>query len=175
VPQTLDLLATGKVPLPYPVRDILEGMDYAPCLTLLVQLAGPSQIPEPGGIWMNGEPLLWMADNQRKGIASDGGALVTIHAGQDYSRDNLETPEAHVTATMLAAAASWLGSAVEHAQLHRWRYSIPLRVHPEPCLLVAEPAPLAFAGDAFGGPRVEAAALSGLAAADRLAQLLGRG
>lgn len=174
VPQTLNLLATGKIPLPFPIRDTLEGMDYAPCLTLLVRLAGPSLIPEPGGIWMKGEPLLWMADNQRKGIASEGGALVTIHAGQDFSRENLESPELHVTATMSEAATPWLGSPIEHAQLHRWRYSIPLRVHPEPCLLVPDPAPLAFAGDAFGGPRVEAAALSGLAAAASLAQRLGR-
>jgi renalase len=65
-----------------------------------------------------------------------------------------------------------LGSVPVKTQLHRWRYRLPLRVHPERCVMVCEPAPLVFAGDAFGGPRVEGAALSGLAAGAALAKLL---
>ena len=88
------------------------------------------------------------------------------------SRAHWETPEGEVTATLLAAAAPWLVSVPVQTKLHRWRYSLPLRVHPERCVVVREPAPLVFAGDAFGGPRVEGAALSGLAVATALAKLL---
>ncbi len=69
-------------------------------------------------------------------------------------------------------AAPWLGSLPVQTQLHRWRYGVPLRVHPERFLVVREPAPLAYAGDAFGGPRIEGAALSGLAASAGLAKLV---
>ena len=172
VPQSLDLLATGNFPLPEQVRSDLEHFEYAPCLAVLAQLSGPGRIPEPGGLWFDGEPISWMADNQRKGVSSAAGAAITIHAGPQFSRAHWEAPEAEVTATLLAAAAPWLGSVPVHSQLHRWRYSLPLRVHPERCFVVREPAPLVFAGDAFGGPRVEGAALSGLAAGAALAKLL---
>ena len=172
VPQSLALLATGDFPVPTRMRGELEQIEYAPCLAVLAQLSGPSLIPEPGGLWFDGEPVSWMADNQRKGVSSAAGAAVTIHAGPQFSRAHWEAPEGEVTAALLAVAAPWLGSVPVQTQLHRWRYSLPLRVHPERCLVVREPAPLVFAGDAFGGPRVEGAALSGLAACAALAKLL---
>ncbi|NIW19869.1 NAD/FAD-dependent oxidoreductase, partial [candidate division KSB1 bacterium] len=44
----------------------------------------------------------------------------------------------------------------------------PVKTYPEPCYVMEAPASLILAGDAFGGPRVEGAALSGLAAAEKL-------
>jgi hypothetical protein len=98
---------------------------------------------------------------------------MTIHAGPQFSQAHWATPKAEVTAALLRGAAPWLGSAPMQTQLHRWRYSRPLRVYPERCVILREPAPLVLAGDAFGGPRVEGAALSGLAAGGALAELLG--
>ena len=49
------------------------------------------------------------------------------------------------------------------AQLKRWRYSIPTALHPDPFLKAGDLPPLYFGGDAFGGPRIEGAALSGMA------------
>jgi len=173
VPQSLQLLAAGDVPLPEQTRVELGQIEYAPCLAVLARLSEASLIPEPGGLWLAGEPISWMADNQRKGVSPGPGAAITIHAGPQFSQAHWATPEAEVTAALLAVAAPWLGSAPRQSQLHRWRYSQPLRVYPERCVVLREPAPLIFAGDAFGGPRVEGAALSGLAAGTALAELLG--
>ena len=52
--------------------------------------------------------------------------------------------------------------------IFRWPYAVPLSTYPERYLLSVLTPPLAFAGDAFDGPRVEGAVLSGLAAAGAL-------
>jgi len=65
-------------------------------------------------------------------------------------------------------AAPHLKSSIRGTTLHRWRYAQPIELHPERFLRVGGDAPLLFAGDAFHGPRVEGAALSGMAAADEL-------
>ena len=52
--------------------------------------------------------------------------------------------------------------------LARWRYGWVTNPHPDPCLFASDDPPMLFCGDAFGQPKVEGAALSGLAAADRL-------
>lgn len=167
------MLAVEDVSLPEQIRGDLEQINYAPCLAVLAQLAGASLIPAPGGLWFAGEPISWMADNQRKSVSPGQGAAITIHAGPQFSQANWETPEGEVTAALLAMAAPWLGSVPLQTQLHRWRYSLPLRVYPERCLVLREPAPLVIAGDAFGGPRVEGVTLSGLAAGVALAEILG--
>ena len=66
---------------------------------------------------------------------------------------------------LLDASKPWLGAEVLSYQVHGWRYSKPMRVDEEPCVLATESPPLVLAGDAFAGPRVEGAALSGWAAA----------
>lgn len=172
VPQSLALLSQGGVRLHAAVQDRLERISYAPCLALLIQLAGPSRIPTPGGVWFPGEPVAWMADNRLKGISEGRASAVTLHAGPDFSRRFWDAPEKEVTAQLLEVAEPWLGGAPVQTQLHRWRYSLPIVTDTERCLVLREPAVLALAGDAFGGPRVEGAALSGLTAGETLAQHL---
>jgi hypothetical protein len=113
-----------------------------------------------------------MADNRLKGISEGAASAVTLHAGPEFSRLHWEAPEEEVTARLLEVAAPWLGGAPVQTQLHRWRYSLPVVTDAARFLMVQEPAALALAGDAFGGPRVEGAALSGLAAGEALARRL---
>ncbi|MEZ4716529.1 MAG: hypothetical protein R2851_10640 [Caldilineaceae bacterium] len=57
------------------------------------------------------------------------------------------------------------GSSVRAAQVKRWRYALPVVLHPARYLQARGVPPAHFGGDALGGPRVEGAALSGLALA----------
>ncbi len=166
VPQSLALLAAGQIPLPDAAREKLAALRYDPCIAVLAALDAPSRLPFPGAMQLNQDPLQWIADNQRKGT-SDVPA-VTIHATPGFSAANWDAPLEATGETLLQAAAPWIGARAVVTQVHRWRYSQPVALHPEPCLFLAEPAPLLFAGDAFGGPRVEGAVLSGLAAAEQL-------
>ena len=61
---------------------------------------------------------------------------------------------------------------IGEAQLKRWPYCLPMEFYPRRTLIAEGVPPLAFAGDAFGEPRVEGASMSGLAAGERLAERL---
>jgi len=164
VPQSLALLAAGEVVLTADDLAALTAVRYEPCLAVLALLDGPSGLPEPGAVDPEDGPIDWMADNQRKGISSS--PAVTIHATADFSREHWLSPDEVVVAALLAAAG--LPAAPSVAQVQRWRYARPVVVHPARHLLAQGLAPLVFAGDAFGGAKVEGAVLSGHSAATSL-------
>jgi renalase len=170
VPQSLALLAQAGIPLPAAEAAVLQRIDYDPCLAITAILTGPSRMPAPGGLWPGGARIYWMADNHQKGISAL--PAVTIHATAAYSREHFEDEQGDIVAALLTEAASWLGGDVVASRLRRWRYSIPLQLYPAHTLLLHAPGPLAFAGDAFAGPRVEGAVLSGIAAGRALAATL---
>jgi len=170
VPQALDLVSSGSYSLPDGARRHLEAVSYDPCLALMILLDDSTGVPEPGGMQIRGEPLDWISDNRRKGISE--APAVTVHAGPEWSRSHFEDDEMEITESMISRASNRLGTdlapAVVETSLARWRYSWVANPHPEPCLVVSDDPPLVFCGDAFGQPKVEGAALSGLAAADHL-------
>jgi renalase len=170
VPQALDLTSSGNYRLPDETRRQLEAVSYDPCLALMVLLDGPTGVPEPGGMQVKGEPLDWIGDNQRKGISEV--PAITIQAGPEWSRSHFEDSETEITHDLISLASDRLGidlaPRVVETSLARWRYSWVTNSHPEPYLAASEDPPLLFCGDAFGQPKVEGAALSGLAAADHL-------
>jgi predicted NAD/FAD-dependent oxidoreductase len=169
VPQALALLDAGAVALPADTRAALDRLTYHPCLALLAVLDGPSAVPVEG-VAPTEPPLRWVADNTKKGVSPGVPAAVTIHAAPEFSTAHYTAPEPEVTAALLAAARPWLGSAgVVATALHRWKFSEPKATHPERSLWLPELG-LGFAGDSFGGPKVEGAALSGLDLAARLAR-----
>jgi len=75
-----------------------------------------------------------------------------------------------VHAELLELAAPWIGDAtVLTSQLKKWRYAGPISPQPTATSLhTFGSARLALAGDAWAGPKVEGAFLSGLAAAEAL-------
>lgn len=166
VPQSLALLDAGRVELPAALRSRLDAIEYERCLAVLAVLGGPSQLLPPGGIAFEGGPLAWIGDNQLKGISPV--PCVTLHASHAYSLEKWGSDRQEAALELLQAAAPWIGTDVTDFQVHGWLYSKPLQVDPSPCAVVHEMPPLILAGDAFVGPKVEGAALSGWAAADVL-------
>jgi predicted NAD/FAD-dependent oxidoreductase len=167
VEQSLALLDAGATKLAGETRAALERISYDPCFAVLVELDAPSRLPEPGAVQLRGEPLSWIGDNHRKGISPDV-FTVTLHAGPEFTREHWDAPHELIAQKLLHAANDWLRAPVRRWQVHRWRYSQPMAMHPEACLFTNQPAPIAFAGDAFGASRVEGAFLSGCAAAQAL-------
>jgi renalase len=170
VPQVLELASSGSYSLPDDARSHLETVSYDPCLALMVLLDGSTGVPEPGGMQIKGEPLDWIGDNRRKGISE--APAVTVHAGPHWSRSHFEDDETEIVDAMISLVGDHLGAdlapAIVDTSLARWRYSWVTSPHSEPCLVSSDDPPLLFCGDAFGQPKVEGAALSGLAAADHL-------
>lgn len=171
VPQSLKLLKAGGVSIPGRELDVLQNIGYHPCIALLVLLDSPSRVPAPGGMKFDSGPIQWIGDNSQKGI-SPNAAAVTIHASPDFSQENFDlSPEALVSSLILAAEP-WLGENIQDWQIHKWRFSQPKNIYPEYFLEIPGMRGLYMAGDAFGGPRVEGAALSGMAAAAHLLEKL---
>ena len=180
VPQSLALVEAGGFTLAAETKAQLARIAYDPCIAVMATFAGTVTLPEPGAVQIEGgEPVYWIADNNRKGVSPRVSAI-TIHAGADFSRANWETEDALIVETLTEHARKFLRDAddqpledveLEAWHVKRWRYSKPVVTHEQRCLVVQSP-PLVFAGDAFGGARIEGAALSGLAAAEQLKTLL---
>lgn len=180
VPQSLALIDSCGFTLDTETKTHLARISYDPCIALMATFAGTVTLPEPGAVQIEGgEPVYWIADNNRKGISLHASAI-TIHAGAEFSRAHWEADDALIVATLMEHAGKFLrdtnGQAFENAevetwQVKRWRYSKPTVTHAERCIIVRTP-PLVFAGDAFRGARIEGAALSGLAAAEQLTTAL---
>ena len=164
VPQSLAILKAGAVALQPETRTRLEGIEYERCLAVMSVLAGPSRLAPPGGLAPADGPIAWIADNQLKGISAE--PAVTIHATHAFSLQHWERDRQESGRRLLDAANLWLGANVRTFQVHGWLYSKPLQVDEHPCMIVSQGPPLVLAGDAFAGPRVEGAALSGWAAAE---------
>jgi hypothetical protein len=163
VPQSLAILQAGAVALQPDTRTRLEGIAYERCLAVMAVLAGASRLAPPGGLAPDDGPVAWIADNQVKGISAE--PAVTIHATHAFSQEHWERDRQDSGRRLIDAATDWLGTEVRTFQVHGWLYSKPLQVDERLCTIVSQVPPLVLAGDAFAGPRVEGAALSGWAAA----------
>jgi renalase len=165
-PSALALVDSNGILLPPETREALERIDYEPCIAVMALLDGPGEVPEPGGVQIGGDPLFWIADNRKKGI-SEVPAL-TIHAGPEFSREHAHTGDARVAHLLLEAAKDYVGAEVRATAVYHWEHSMPSAPCEEPFVYVEGPPPLVFCGDAYAGPKVEGAVLSGLAAAEKL-------
>lgn len=173
VPQTIQLLDNGATELAANERAILERISYAPCLAGMFLVDGQVNLPSPGAIQRKNSNVHWIADNRAKGISPDA-TVITVHANERYSRQMWDASDEHILSALRSNLQLFMdaGANIVEEQLKRWRYSAVLVTHSERYLVTNDAPHAIFAGDAFGGPRVEGAFLSGMAAARALLDML---
>jgi predicted NAD/FAD-dependent oxidoreductase/deoxyribodipyrimidine photolyase len=169
-PQAASLLA-GVTPL----AGRLEDAEYAPCWAVMASGIDPALAPDllraarqvcahadPDG------PLVWAAHDSDK--PGRNGNHWVLQAGGGWSHARLERAPAEIARIMWAAFTEGAGvspALPRHLEAHRWRYARVVRSLDRECLW-DEARQLAACGDYCIGPRVEAALLSGAAAAGRV-------
>lgn len=146
-----------------------RGVEMAPCWAAMAVFDRPLETAFDGA-FVGGSPLSWVARNGSK-PGRPGHEAWVLHAGPDWSQTHLELERDDAAARLLDAfrdAAGELDAEVLHLAGHRWRYALPREPLADPCLFDRE-LRIAACGDWCGGPRVEGAFLSGLAAAGTVA------
>lgn len=167
VPQALTLVSDAE--LDADVLTLLHQIIYDPCFAVMCALSGPSGLVPDGPYRPEGsESIELISDNYDKGISSV--PCLTIHSRSDFARQHLENPE-RALEMLLDDARLRLRSEITSAVIHRWRYAQPVTTYEAPFSVLSPKPPLLIAGDAFGGPRIEGAALSGRAAASYIMTL----
>ncbi len=169
VPQSLGLLDAGGTALLPEVEPGLRAITYDKTIALLLVLDRPAAVPTPGARKPTEGPFEIVVDNVAKG-ASAAPAL-TLHLRAALSEERYDDADAAILDVLVPEAARWIGGAtVVEAVVKRWRYATPTTTWPEPVCLAARTnsGPVLLAGDAFAGPKIEGAWLSGIAAADAL-------
>jgi renalase len=162
LPQAFALLADAAVDL----DESLMRTDYDRTIALLATLDRPPAIDHPGGVQGPSDEVSFVADNAAKGVSAE--PAITLHAAAGWSEANWDLDADRLLAPLVELAAPWLGDAeIVEAQVKKWRFATPRTVWPDPCW-VSTDGGIVLAGDAFDGPRIEAAHNSGLAAAHAL-------
>ena len=160
VPQSYSLVIATGIELP---PTLLRG-EYDRTIALLARLDRSVDIGTAGAL-QNAHPVFSMiADNQSKGVSVT--PAVTFHANPDWSLEHWDHPHRTTHKLLVDEAEQTLrGGQVVDSQVKRWRFATPRSIWPERCLVASAEPMLVLAGDAFGGPKVEGAYLSGRAAA----------
>lgn len=164
---------------PFQARTLIEGHSPAlseslanvsmdPCWAVILQLKDALHVPFDAA-FVQESPLAWIALNDSKPQRQLGHCW-TLHATSEWSREHLERSADDVAPSLLDAFWQATGQASQTPASvtgHRWRYALPVTPLPQRFLLDAHTR-LAACGDWCGGPRIEGAFLSGIAAAEAL-------
>lgn len=120
--------------------------------------------------------ITWAARNNAKPGRDNASEAWVVHAGPDWSRDNLEQDAGDIADGLFQAFATLVGGELPKPgflSAHRWRYALCETPLQTPCL-IGDDGTLGAAGDWCLGARVEAAYDSGWALGTRLAARFAR-
>ena len=164
LPQAYSLLITAHVDIP----EALFTCEYDRTIGLLAVLDGESGVPAPGGMQNPNDSLQFVADNCMKGISQI--PALTMHFAPAFSEQHWDDDPHALHQLLIHNAQPFLGNAhIVESQVKKWRFATPRTPWPE---RIWQYESLVIAGDAMSGPKIEGAALSGLAAASAINELL---
>ena len=163
LPQAYSLLITAHVDIP----EALFKCEYDRTIGLLAVLDGESAVPAPGGVQNPSESLQFVADNYMKGISHI--PALTLHFSPAFSEQHWDDEPHALHQLLVHHAQPFLGnSRIVESQVKKWRFATPRTPWQE---RIWQHESLVIAGDAMSRPKVEGAALSGLAAANAISEL----
>lgn len=169
VEQALALVDVTRLDVDADELNRLRRLSYHPCMALMVTLDGSSGLPSGGPFTPeDSDTIALIADNFAKGISHV--ACLTVHSTPEFALRYLEQPE-QAQQILVQQLRRYVKAEIVHSVIHRWRFAQPSTQHMAPFSTLNSTPPLLLAGDAFGGARIEGAALSGLAAANHLSTL----
>lgn len=164
LPESLEFLDRSNIALSQSSRQQLEGIEYARSIVLVAVLEGTSSLPAPGGIRCVTGPALWICDGRGKGDSSEL-IPVVIQAQPYWSNAQWDAPDVQVAGLLMAAASDWFDGTILRFEIYHWERAYPTTTTAERALNLGATPPIILAGDAFGGPLIEGAFLSGQKAA----------
>ena len=163
-PQSYSLTITTDLDIP----EELISLDYDRTICLLAVVDQPLDLGPHGARQQPCPSVSFAADNHIKGVSTV--PALTMHADAEWSLAHWDSSTEELTSLLRELAAPLLGQArILESNVKKWRFATPRTIWPERCLALDG---IVFAGDAFGGPRVEGAVLSGLAAAQAVSESL---
>lgn len=171
VPQALELLDSGGLKVD-PGMTGVRDLAYHEVIGLLTTIDRAAPFGDVGALQRPDDPVFtFCCDNSIKGISPV--PAVTFHAAHHLSAELWTRSDREILEVLRPQAEQLLGAAqMREVQVKKWRYAGPVEPWPDRCAIIARsPGPVVLAGDAFGGPKVEGAFLSGLAAAQAVLDL----
>ncbi len=165
VPQSLELLDASLIKLPGETRQALEAMRYERCVAVMLWLSEPLRLPGEGALYARTEQLSWLGDNTRKGL-SEVPAL-TLHGAREWSQQHWSSSDEAVVRELSQAASPFWSGEIVASSVTRWKFAKPIEPRQDGCQTWPEKR-LVFAGDAFGGAKIEGAWTSGRSAAQEV-------
>jgi predicted NAD/FAD-dependent oxidoreductase len=175
IPQTLDLLnSLGNAEGLDAVRQELTKINYDPCVAFMGFFDADEFPVDALPIQSHDAVISFLADNYSKGLTSEKGSL-TVHLAAEASRGMFTAHDQVIVGFICHQLKQLFGlkklSTPKTYDIQRWRYATPQTTLTSPYLEwsyrgLSGPRIL-FAGEAFGGAKIEGAFLSAQSAAQR--------
>ena len=143
------------------------------CWALMLAFEKPLNLPFEAA-FVHESPISWIARNNSKPGRGSTRETWVVHASPAWSEANLEKTAAEIETLLLEEfwqAVALPARRPNYSTAHRWRFALPTAPLPERCLF-NDQLLIGACGDWCGGPRVEGAFLSGMAAAGRVMGLI---